>query len=161
EGSLNASNFTTTITGVTTATPTTGGVESPGIDNILTSVGDYSVDEGAYAGYAKTLSADCSGTIALGETKTCTITNNDIHQSSGGSSGSGIVYGCKDPTATNYNYFVSSNPSLCTYAMVDPVVVAIPVVTPAVIVHKLPKTGFPPQEPWYMVMYSVFLNLIK
>ncbi len=77
-GSQAAGDFTTTISGVTTATPTASGVESPGVDNILTSVGSYSVDEGAHDGYAKTLSSDCSGTIVLGQTKTCTITNDDI-----------------------------------------------------------------------------------
>lgn len=77
------------------------------------------------------------------------------------SSGGGIVYGCKDITATNYNFFSSSKPELCTYAIVAPVVVATPFVTPTVIVPKLPKTGFPPQEPWYMVILSDFLNLIK
>jgi len=76
-GSAAAGNFTTTITGVTTATPSAAGVESPGVDNVLTTVGSYGVDEGAHAGYTKTLSADCSGTIALGQTKTCTITNDD------------------------------------------------------------------------------------
>ena len=73
-----ASAFTTTITGVTTANQSTAGVASPGIDNVLTTVGAYSVDEGDHTGYDKTLSADCSGTIALGETKTCTITNTAI-----------------------------------------------------------------------------------
>jgi len=63
---------------VTTATPSAAGAESPGINNTLTTVGSYSVDEGAHVGYDKTLSAYCSGTIALGQTKTCTITNNDI-----------------------------------------------------------------------------------
>jgi hypothetical protein len=77
-GTKVASDFTTTITGVATANPSAPGAEAPGVDNTLTSVGSYSVDEGAHVGYYKTLSADCSGTIALGETKTCTITNNDI-----------------------------------------------------------------------------------
>jgi uncharacterized repeat protein (TIGR01451 family)/LPXTG-motif cell wall-anchored protein len=77
-GTKNASDFSTTISGVTTATLTAPGAESPGVDNILTTVGSYSVDEGAHTGYAKTLSTGCSGTIALGETKTCTITNDDI-----------------------------------------------------------------------------------
>ncbi len=76
-GTAVASNFSTTISGVTTTTPTAAGVESPGVNNTLTTVGSYSVDEGAHVGYTKTLSADCSGTIALGETKTCTITNDD------------------------------------------------------------------------------------
>jgi hypothetical protein len=77
-GAALANTFTTTISSVTTATPTAAGVESPGVDNTLTSVGAYSVDEGAHVGYVKTLSADCTGSIALGETKTCTITNDDI-----------------------------------------------------------------------------------
>ncbi len=73
-----AGDFSTTISGVTTAIPTAAGVESPGVDNLLTTVGSYSIDEGAHLGYAKTLSADCTGTIALGQTKTCTITNDDV-----------------------------------------------------------------------------------
>src|SRR5262249_19135879 len=40
--------------------------------------GSYSVEEGAHAGYTETKSADCSGTLAIGDTKTCTITNDDI-----------------------------------------------------------------------------------
>jgi hypothetical protein len=77
-GTKVAADFSTTISGVTTATPTAAGAESPGVNNTLTSVGSYSVDEGAHAGYDKTLSTYCTGTIALGQTKTCTITNNDI-----------------------------------------------------------------------------------
>ncbi len=77
-GSAVASGFTTTISGVTTATPSAPGAEAPGVDNTLTSVGAYSVDEGAHVGYTKTLSQDCTRTIAIGETKTCTITNDDI-----------------------------------------------------------------------------------
>jgi hypothetical protein len=73
-----ADDFTTTISGVTTAHPVADGAEAPGIDNVLTSVGAYSVDEGPHAGYDKQLSADCSGTIALGQTKICTITNTAI-----------------------------------------------------------------------------------
>lgn len=77
-GTAVAADFATTIFGVTTATPSAAGVESPGVDNVLTTVGSYDIDEGAHVGYEKTLSADCSSTIALGETKTCTITNDDI-----------------------------------------------------------------------------------
>ncbi len=77
-GTAVAGDFTTNITGVTTTNQSAAGAEAPGVDNVLTTVGAYSVDEGAHVGYAKTLSADCSGTIALGESKTCTITNDDI-----------------------------------------------------------------------------------
>ncbi|KXK09398.1 MAG: Cna protein B-type domain protein [Microgenomates bacterium OLB23] len=44
---------------------------------ITLKAGQYSVNETELDGYVKTLSADCSGTIQVGETKTCTITNND------------------------------------------------------------------------------------
>ena len=37
----------------------------------------YSVTEPGVAGYTATLSASCSGTIAAGQTSTCTITNDD------------------------------------------------------------------------------------
>ncbi|MEI7749771.1 MAG: VWA domain-containing protein [Candidatus Moraniibacteriota bacterium] len=77
DGTKSAGQFSTTISGVTTANPTANGSEA-GVDNILTTVGSYTVDEGAHAGYEKSLSSDCTGTIALGETKTCIITNDDI-----------------------------------------------------------------------------------
>ncbi len=44
---------------------------------VIIEPGMYSVDEQGALGYDKTLSADCAGTIAAGETKTCTITNDD------------------------------------------------------------------------------------
>ncbi|HEU4868067.1 MAG TPA: hypothetical protein VFV09_10090 [Actinomycetota bacterium] len=40
--------------------------------------GAYEVSEEEVRGYAGTLSEDCEGTMALGEAKVCTITNNDI-----------------------------------------------------------------------------------
>ena len=41
--------------------------------------GAYAVDEtGVPAGYAKSIGAGCSGTIANGDSKSCTITNDDI-----------------------------------------------------------------------------------
>lgn len=78
-GSAVAGDFTITVSGVTVvggnAFP---GAEEPGTTKTLSSVGDYSVEETAGpAGYYVLYSADCSGTIALGETKTCTVTNND------------------------------------------------------------------------------------
>src|SRR5437868_13460100 len=55
---------------------TFAGAETPGT-TVTLNAGTYSVDEAAVSGYTKTLGADCSGTIANGETKTCTITNDD------------------------------------------------------------------------------------
>src|SRR5207249_763665 len=40
--------------------------------------GAYSVDEDDVFGYLKSLSDDCAGNLAVGETKTCTITNDDV-----------------------------------------------------------------------------------
>jgi hypothetical protein len=55
------------------------GAEAPGT-TVALNAGSYSVDEAAMAGYAKTLGANCSGSIAVGETKSCTITNDDVNQ---------------------------------------------------------------------------------
>jgi hypothetical protein len=78
-GSAAAGDFTITVSGVTVvggnAFP---GAEAPGTNTALSSVGDYSVEETDLADYQATYSADCSGTIALGETKTCTVTNDDM-----------------------------------------------------------------------------------
>ena len=76
-GTKTASDFTVNVTATNPSSSSFPGAESPGT-TITLDAGSYSVDEGAHAGYAKTLSADCSGTIAPGDNKTCTITNNDI-----------------------------------------------------------------------------------
>src|SRR6266576_1416499 len=44
---------------------------------VTLNAGSYSVDEGAVSGYTKSIGSDCSGSIANGETKTCTVTNDD------------------------------------------------------------------------------------
>ena len=76
-GTKTASDFAVTVTGNSPSPTTFQGAESPGT-NVAISTGSYSVEEGAHAGYTETKSADCSGTIAIGDTKTCTITNDDI-----------------------------------------------------------------------------------
>ena len=78
-GAAAASAFKITIQTLTaTGGNTFDGAEAPGTTKTLTTVGSYSVTEAAVTGYASTLSADCSSTIAAGQTKTCTITNDDI-----------------------------------------------------------------------------------
>ena len=78
-GTAKPGDFSMTVSGVDTSGPSTfPGAASPGTSVQLTSVGSYGVAEGAHAGYAVTYSAGCTGTIAWGETKTCTITNDDI-----------------------------------------------------------------------------------
>ncbi|MDL2341992.1 MAG: hypothetical protein QFB87_02865 [Patescibacteria group bacterium] len=76
-GSADASSFTMNVSGTSVKTP----VSLPGNEagtTINVNAGSYVIDEGAHAGYTKTLSADCSGTISIAEEKTCTITNDDI-----------------------------------------------------------------------------------
>ena len=76
-GSAGAADFTMQVTANNPEMASFPGAESPGT-TISVDPGTYSVEEAAYTGYSKSLSADCSGTIALGETKTCTITNDDV-----------------------------------------------------------------------------------
>src|SRR5439155_1743190 len=77
-GTQSASAFSGTISGINAVGGNSwNGTPSPGLDKTLSSVGSYSVTETADVGYDTTYSADCSGTIALGETKTCTVTNDD------------------------------------------------------------------------------------
>jgi hypothetical protein len=78
-GNAVASDFAMS-TGGTNASPADGfaGAESPGTDVTL-DPGSYSVSETGPSGYTASFSANClSGTIAAGETKTCTVTNDDV-----------------------------------------------------------------------------------
>jgi len=77
-GTKSAGDFTVAINGVTASGGNSFAGSEAGVTKTLTTVGAYSVTETSLAGYAQTLSSDCSGTIALGEHKTCTITNNDV-----------------------------------------------------------------------------------
>lgn len=76
-GTAVASDFTLNVTG-TNVSPNSFAGSVAGVDVTL-DAGSYSVTEPVVpAGYLQTGSGDCSGTIAAGETKTCTITNDDI-----------------------------------------------------------------------------------
>lgn len=71
-----ASDFTMLVNGTNVSSSSFLGSES-GV-TVTLNAGNYSADEGNHAGYTKTLGVDCSGTIAIGETKTCAITNDDV-----------------------------------------------------------------------------------
>lgn len=74
-----AADFTITINGVTAVGGNTFAGSATGVTKALASVGAYTVTEASVTGYAlQSSSADCSGTIALGEQKTCVLTNNDL-----------------------------------------------------------------------------------
>jgi len=72
-----ADQFTMSVTGTNVSPASFPGAESPGTIVGL-DAGPYSVGESGPAGYTTSLSADCIGSISAGETKTCTITNDDL-----------------------------------------------------------------------------------
>ncbi|MDP1846264.1 MAG: hypothetical protein Q8K79_00615, partial [Solirubrobacteraceae bacterium] len=76
-GTKSAADFSLTVDDPGTNPAPFNGAEAPGTD-VAVDPGAYSVSEGAHDGYAVSYSADCTGTLAIGETKTCTVTNNDI-----------------------------------------------------------------------------------
>jgi hypothetical protein len=76
-GTAAAGDFTMSVSGVNPSSSSFPGAESPGT-TVTLDPGSYSVSESGPAGYAESDSADCSGSIAAGEEKTCTITNDDI-----------------------------------------------------------------------------------
>jgi hypothetical protein len=75
-GTKNAGNFTMQVTGSGASPSSFPGSESG--TTVTLNAGAYSVAEVAVVNYFATFSADCSGTIAAGETRTCTVTNNDF-----------------------------------------------------------------------------------
>src|SRR5206468_5019951 len=75
-GTAVSSNFTMTVTG-NSVTPSSSFPGSAGGTTVGLNAGGYSVGESGPAGYAGTYSADCSGTIGVGQTKTCTVSNQD------------------------------------------------------------------------------------
>jgi uncharacterized protein (DUF2141 family) len=75
-GNKTAGDFTMTVTGNSASVSNFAGDENGTTVNL--NEGDYAADEVSHDGYTETLGTDCTGTIKIGETKTCTITNNDI-----------------------------------------------------------------------------------
>jgi uncharacterized repeat protein (TIGR01451 family) len=76
-GDKAAADFTMSVTGSSPSPASFPGAESPGTEVTL-DAGTYDVSETGPSGYAASFSADCTGTIGLGETKTCTVTNDDV-----------------------------------------------------------------------------------
>src|SRR5439155_984602 len=74
-GTKVSSDFTINVTG-NAATPSSFPGSSTGT-TVTLNAGNYSVSESVPGGYAASYSTDCSGSIAVGQTKTCTITNDD------------------------------------------------------------------------------------
>jgi uncharacterized cupredoxin-like copper-binding protein len=76
-GTATAANFTLDSGGTNDTPDDFAGAESPGT-MVTLDAGSYNVTESGPAGYSASFSAYCSGSIANGQTKTCTVTNNDI-----------------------------------------------------------------------------------
>ncbi len=76
-GTAAPSDFTLAVNATDPTPASFKGADTPGVEVTL-APGAYSVSEtGGPAGYSGSFSAACTGTIALGETKTCTVTNDD------------------------------------------------------------------------------------
>ncbi|MDM7924291.1 MAG: hypothetical protein QUS14_18555, partial [Pyrinomonadaceae bacterium] len=75
-GTASAADFTLDSGGVNDTPDDFEGSETGTV--VTLDAGAYGVNEVGPAGYAASFSADCSGTIAVGQSKTCTVTNNDI-----------------------------------------------------------------------------------
>jgi hypothetical protein len=93
-GTRPAGDFNMNVTGTNVSQTSFSGDEAG--TTITLAPGSYSVDEDTEPGYTKSLSQNCSGTIAAGETKTCTITNNDTSGGGGGGGGGGLD--CSSPS---------------------------------------------------------------
>src|SRR5207249_3155317 len=72
-----AGSFTMSVTGSSPSPASFPGAESPGT-TVTLNQGSYSVTESGPSGYASSLSAACTGSINVGETKTCTVMNDDV-----------------------------------------------------------------------------------
>ncbi|HTN24738.1 MAG TPA: hypothetical protein VL120_12175, partial [Solirubrobacteraceae bacterium] len=75
-GTSEAKDFTLTVDDPGSNPAGVAGDES-GTD-VTVDPGAYKVSETGPSGYAASYSADCDASIAIGETKTCTVTNDDI-----------------------------------------------------------------------------------
>ena len=81
-GTAVAADFTLDSGGANDSPDNFAGAESPGTAVTL-DAGSYDVTESGPSGYTASYSADCSGSIANGESKTCTVTNDDVKASPG------------------------------------------------------------------------------
>ncbi|MEF3692130.1 MAG: hypothetical protein V3574_03705, partial [Candidatus Moraniibacteriota bacterium] len=74
-GNLKSEDFTINVSGVNPSPASFAGSSAGTI--VTLDAGAYNVTENLIDGYIPKYSSDCTGTIALGENKTCTITNED------------------------------------------------------------------------------------
>jgi sugar lactone lactonase YvrE len=75
-GTAVASDWTVAVTGANPVPASFPGAAAPGTAVTL-DAGPYSVAQSGPTGYTASLSADCAGTAVIGQTRTCTIVNDD------------------------------------------------------------------------------------
>jgi hypothetical protein len=80
-GTADAADFTMSVAANNPSPASFAGVEAPGT-TVSLNVGAYSVEESGPSGYSASFSADCAGSVTLAETKTCTVTNDDVPRGS-------------------------------------------------------------------------------
>ncbi len=119
-GSATATAFTMTVTGSSPSPASFPGAESPGTAVTL-NAGSYSVNETGPGGYASSQTAGCSGSMNVGDVKTCTITNNDIAPATATSTATSTATATGTATAT-----VTSAPMATSTATNSPTNTATP-----------------------------------
>src|SRR5439155_12036404 len=77
-GTLTASAFTLTASGsaIPGGSRSVPGTEAPGVTIDMTT-GSYIVTESSVSGHTQTSAVGCAGTVAVGGSATCTVTNRD------------------------------------------------------------------------------------
>jgi len=75
-GTATPGDFTMNVAGTDVSDTSFAGAVSPGT-TVTLDAGNYNVTENGVAGYTGSFSADCTGSIGIGEHKTCTVTNDD------------------------------------------------------------------------------------
>jgi len=73
---LSSSDFTMSVSGTNVSLPSFPGSDTPGT-TVTLNAGTFSVGEDGSPLYAATFIGDCEGEIAVGEVKTCVVTNDD------------------------------------------------------------------------------------
>jgi hypothetical protein len=123
-----------------------------------TTIGSHTVSEDSDSEYVSVIGGDCAAdgtiTLALGDVKTCTITNDDIAPSgggggggSGGGSSGGGGGGTFNPPVSPIIEVVEAPSPIAT--------VVVPAVLGAVSSPGLPSTGFPAENndiPWGIIV---------
>src|SRR5439155_14315656 len=76
-GTATSASFTMSVAGTNVSNSPFSGADTPGT-TVTLDQGSFNVTESSVTGYTQTSAVGCSGTINVGDTKTCTIINSDV-----------------------------------------------------------------------------------